>query len=247
MRTSEERASKLVPRKVSCGDVRAHARPLVSPSAAWHMVCRDVISTDMEEARAYETLRAEQVDRTRERILRCAGEELAEVGGESFSLLGVARRARISPRTIYRYFPTREVLVTAFGEWLTEQVGFDAEHAGIVDLCEQVFRGFARHESAIRAARWSKLVSDANAGGRQRRIRTIERLVAEAAVGADEAEVRRAAAAIHVLFGSAAWVALRDEHGLEPEEALEVSRSALLAILRELQERTRRARRRDRR
>jgi AcrR family transcriptional regulator len=69
----------------------------------------------MKEARAYESpLRAEQMEETRRRILRAVTEALADPTTAEVTIPLVARRARVSLRTVYRHFRTREALFDAW-------------------------------------------------------------------------------------------------------------------------------------
>jgi AcrR family transcriptional regulator len=66
---------------------------------------------DMKTARTYTSpLRADQMEQTRLRILRAVTDVLADPGTEEVTIPLVARRARVSLRTVYRHFPTREAL-----------------------------------------------------------------------------------------------------------------------------------------
>lgn len=47
------------------------------------------------------------------RILAAAREQIAEVGGVGLSMRAVARVAGLASSAVYRYFPTREALITA--------------------------------------------------------------------------------------------------------------------------------------
>ena len=69
----------------------------------------------MSTTRPYESpLRAEQMEQTRLRILRAVTDVLADPAAEEVTIPLVARRARVSLRTVYRYFPTRETLFDAW-------------------------------------------------------------------------------------------------------------------------------------
>src|SRR5919205_3321867 len=63
-------------------------------------------------------LRAEQMERTRERILEAAAEQLLEEGLEDLSLPRAAQRARVSVPTVYRHFPTKEALMQELTDWV---------------------------------------------------------------------------------------------------------------------------------
>ncbi|MDA8047340.1 MAG: TetR/AcrR family transcriptional regulator [Actinomycetota bacterium] len=62
-------------------------------------------------------------------IVAAAGEELAEVGPAALSLRSVARRLGMVPSALYRYFPSRDSLLTALITEAYEAVGAVAEQA----------------------------------------------------------------------------------------------------------------------
>lgn len=62
-------------------------------------------------------------------IVAAAGEELSEVGPAEMSLRSVARRLGMVPSALYRYFPSRDSLLTALIVEAYESVGEAAERA----------------------------------------------------------------------------------------------------------------------
>ena len=67
-------------------------------------------------------LRAEQKERTHERILEAAAEQLLQEGLEELSLPRAAKRARVSVPTVYRHFPTQEALMRELTEWVGRRI-----------------------------------------------------------------------------------------------------------------------------
>src|ERR1700712_2613942 len=65
--------------------------------------------------------------RNRERILEVAREAFAQHGPEA-TLDDIARRAEIGPGTLYRHFPTRNVLIEAVFRSQVEKLTAAAEH-----------------------------------------------------------------------------------------------------------------------
>ena len=59
------------------------------------------------------SLRDEQVERTRERILDAAVTLLADESFAELTVPLVAKRAGVAVRTVYRYFPSRAALIDA--------------------------------------------------------------------------------------------------------------------------------------
>jgi AcrR family transcriptional regulator len=86
-----------------------------------------------------------------EHILGAAVDELLDVGGDGFTMQGVAKRADVALRTLYNYFPTRdELLAATFGRLAdhTRALVIDVEaapgsHADqLRSFVEQVYRSF---------------------------------------------------------------------------------------------------------
>src|SRR5215210_2877705 len=99
-------------------------------------------------------LRAEQKQRTHERILEAAAEQLLEDGIEELSLPRAARRARVSVPTVYRHFPDQEALLRELTEWADRRLKLSEVPEDIDELMEWVPRLFAHwdeNEALIRA------------------------------------------------------------------------------------------------
>jgi glycosyltransferase involved in cell wall biosynthesis len=81
----------------------------------------DVIATDMTEGpktRGGSKAKQGQSAATREMILQAVRRRLDAGGLEDFAFADIAQDARITERTVYRYFPTREALLGAFWTWM---------------------------------------------------------------------------------------------------------------------------------
>jgi AcrR family transcriptional regulator len=103
------------------------------------------------------SLRADQVNLTRERIIEAFVDQVAGSGFDDFSIERVARRAGVSPRTIYHHFPRRDDLLDAVNQRLTSRFGMEEineplETVDLLRLVERVFRRFDDHEPLIRAS-----------------------------------------------------------------------------------------------
>ena len=81
--------------------------------------------TDKSKRRAYRSpLRDERVVQTRERILEALVQVLARNGIAELSIPLVAREARVSIPSIYRYFPTKRDLFAALDDYAHSKGGF---------------------------------------------------------------------------------------------------------------------------
>src|SRR5687768_6052524 len=75
-------------------------------------------------ARAYSsTLRAEQAEQTRERIVQAAVDLLSAGDAGDLSMNDVAARAGVSVRTVYRNFSTRDELLDGVVGWIGDRLG----------------------------------------------------------------------------------------------------------------------------
>src|SRR5881409_1575659 len=66
-------------------------------------------------------LRQRHAELTRELIMRTVAELIEEGDPSELAVPDVARRSGVSLRTVYRYFPTRDELLTATGEWIADR------------------------------------------------------------------------------------------------------------------------------
>src|SRR3954454_20189428 len=139
-------------------------------------------------------LRQRQTAETRAVILQALGAELAAVGLEGISVARLARRARVSERTVFRHFPTRETLLDGLSQWFNDRVGdfpHEVSAEAIPTTIAQVFADFDEHEALARAVLESP-------GGREfrrhARAARLDRLQAALAPVLDVADADRAAA-----------------------------------------------------
>ncbi len=190
------------------------------------------------EARSYDSpLRAEQRERTRERIVEAATELLADEGIDELTIPVVARRAGVSVRTVYLHFPTKDDLNEAVAQGIDTMIGairYPAEADELPAFAERVFREFGRHEALIRASLKTKAGREFRAKGRVRRLRDLEQALEPELAGLDALTRRQRLAAIYVFQSGPTWQALKDYFGFDGEEAGQAAAWALRALLREL-------------
>lgn len=75
-------------------------------------------------------------DGTREAILEAAREVLAQDGQEGLSVSQVARRAGVNRGTAYQHFQTREQLIEATAEWVSDKL-YHAVYGNLVNVVGQ--------------------------------------------------------------------------------------------------------------
>jgi AcrR family transcriptional regulator len=186
----------------------------------------------MTVSRTYNSpLREEQMEQTRERILETMAELLADEAAE-ITVAIVAERARISTRTAYRYFPTREALFDAFNDWMRgkfKQPPMPSSVAELPQTAAALVRYFESNERLMRASR-SLPHRELRKRRKVEQIKAMTKGVAEAAPNLDPETVRRRAAILLHLIGSDSWLSLRDHWGFTPEQVTEAVQWAVRAL-----------------
>jgi AcrR family transcriptional regulator len=177
-------------------------------------------SIDRMKARSYESpLRAEQAERTRERILDAFAAELGAAGDE-FSIPRVAARAGVSTRTVYHYFPNRQSQIEALGAWIERRVGSDPlpQHADdLPAYTVAIYRRFKEHEALLRAQLAPGVAEHVRTSRRRAREKAIEGCVAE--TGASGHDATLAGALMKTIIGARFGTLLVDNYGLSVDEA----------------------------
>ncbi len=193
----------------------------------------------MSTARPYESpLRADQMEQTRLRILEATADVLADEEIDEVTVPLVAMRARVSVRTVYRHFPTKEALFDAFGEWAEEHLrlvllSYPETLDEVREMAPALYRMYDERAPLIRAL-LSKRGQEIRARTRRRRLITFEKAMRDVTDGLGLAERRRALGVIYLLVSAPAWQAMRDQWDLKGEEAGKAAAWAVRVLTDEL-------------
>lgn len=165
-------------------------------------------------SRAYSSpLRAEQAQRTREKILDALTDQLV-LGAEEFSIDKVAEAAGVSVRTVYHHFPNRDAQVEAVAHWLERRLGpADPPPRALSQVpafAEHLIRRAVSSPRDLRAHVAPGIARQVRAKRRGERDKAIAALVPD----------RRAAAALGAVIGAELGLALLDRYKLEGEELI---------------------------
>lgn len=178
--------------------------------------------------------RAEQVERTRQRIVEAAVHLHGTVGPAASTIAGIAERAGVTRLTVYRHFPDEETLYAACSaHWAAQQVQPDPSRwAQIADDEQRVREGLADLYRFYRAgeAMLSRVYRDIAVMPESRR----------AAIEANYAHFREVLIApadddrrLRALMGHAVsfwtWRSLCVDHGLSDGEAVEAMSALVLS------------------
>jgi AcrR family transcriptional regulator len=166
------------------------------------------MTLDQTSAPAGPTLRRDQADAVRQRVLSAAI-RVIENGGEP-TMRSVAQEAQIAERTLYRHFPSRDDLQVALIPLLNERVSAPmAQHIEeLPDYIERLFTAFSRNAVLARALTRATWVP--THVSRSENLRALRKLIDASFPDAPQSDRKSAAASLRVLYSAAGWVYLTD-------------------------------------
>ena len=179
------------------------------------------------------SLSDERVELVRRRVLEGVAEVLGR--GEALTFSAVAGAAGVPERTIYRHFPTREVLLAAVFVWVNQRLGLDGERpsdaAGLARQVRQMFPGLDSMAPVVRELLMTPEGQLARLAANPERKRAALAIVQHEAPGLERASARRLAAVLQLLTAASTWQALRDYWDMDGGEAAEASVLAVELLL----------------
>ena len=178
------------------------------------------------------SLRDQQVDLTRELIMRAFQELLQNDHPDAITYPQVAEAAGVSLRTVYRYFPTRADLLQSAAAWFrefTDGLRWDDQRTvrDMAGASPELGRLFDEHTNVFRALADHELEEPRRAA--------VAAAIAEVSGNLPREEARRAEAILAHIRSGGAWLLLHDHYGLDGEAivaALDWAASTLLEDLR---------------
>jgi AcrR family transcriptional regulator len=184
-------------------------------------------------ARRYESpLRADQAERTREKVLEALAGQLADARDE-FSISKVAKRAGVSTRTVYHYFPNRESQVEALASWIEKRTGgaipMPSSARDLPALVERLYQRFFEHEQILRAQLALGIARDVRARRREKTSSAIEACVRATRVPPED--VHAVGVLMRHLISGNAGLAMIDDLGLDGPSTTKVTAWAVRVIV----------------
>jgi len=186
------------------------------------------------------SLRERRADVARESILTALTDALDGDGPARLTMSEIARRAGVSRRTLYRYFPDRAAVLAACRERVERRLGLSTEVATpeeIVANFAAASRQLERSPDLVRALTQAA-VRAKKASRPAPRVEAIRAALVEVTDGLGPSEVDRAAGVIAHLCSGAGWLALTDEADLNPEQARRATAWAVGVLIEDLRRRS---------
>jgi AcrR family transcriptional regulator len=179
------------------------------------------------------------MEQTRLRILQALTDLLADPTIDEVAIPLVARRARISLRTVYRHFPMREALFDAWAEWVDERLrlhlhSYPERADGLADFALELYRSYDESERLVLAMVNSKAARGVRVRTRRRRQRAFQRAMSEPTHDLQPKERLRVLAVVYLLVSAPAWQAMREQWGLDGNEAGKAAAWAVRVLMDEL-------------
>jgi AcrR family transcriptional regulator len=177
-----------------------------------------------EESRPYRsTLRAEQAEGTKERILEATLRLMAD-GLASFSVPAVAREAGVSVPTVYRHFRTKGDLLAALYPYVLGRSGLESvpDPTSLDDLRDGIRAVFERLDAVddlARAAWANPIAEEARRAMMPSRYRRIHRLGESIRPRLSDADHDRITRLLLILTSSGSLRLWRDHLGCSVDEA----------------------------
>ncbi len=168
------------------------------------------------------------------RILDATIDEMREAKLDALTIAKVAERAKVTERTVYRHFLTREDLLKAVWPRMQARVGSSGFPQTADDLIATPLRLFPRFdedEGLIRASISSETGREMRLSSNPQRQAAMLACVADALPEMDGIAQRRRAAIVQLIDSAYAWSALRDFWGMDGVEAGRAASEAIAVLL----------------
>lgn len=183
-----------------------------------------------------------RADLTRQLILDTALALLERGSVQELTARGIARAARISERTVFRYFPEREALLDAVAREVIGRLAAPPLPRSIAELLRHpavLYASFEARAPLVRLALSPELSSRIRDSQGAERWRVIQRLIDAHAPRVPERARRQAAANIRYVLCAATWSYYRTCFRFRPDETVACAERAIADALRGLRPATR--------
>lgn len=173
-------------------------------------------------------------DQTRQWLVDAAVELLEQDPESALVNAAIAKRAGVSDRTVYRYFPTRDTLLDALAQDLARRLAVPPVPdiaAGLPAFAHALFASFERQAPLTRAALRPEVFGRMRDGQAAQRWTALQALMDCEFPVVDPDERRMATTNIRYLLAATTWRYYRDNFGFSAEEAARCVATAVGHIL----------------
>lgn len=178
--------------------------------------------------------RQDAAAQNREKIIETCIDMLSSHGLTDFSIGEVARKAGISDRTVYRYFPTRDSLLEEAWQQVlrrTQMNAYPQTEAELLARVPEIFSAMDQHPQLVRSLVLSTIGWEVRMKGDGMRHAGLRKIINQAIPDMPEKDKKRVIGILHVLFSASTWQLLRDRENMTGQEAGETVQWAIRLIL----------------
>lgn len=166
---------------------------------------------------------------------------MEEGGGQEPTNRAVAERARVTEVTVYRHFPSRELLLKGLWAYLNRRdgvrVGMPESPTDLLAKFKPLLASFDANPAQIVARLTSVQGRAARASLDAERREAFLDLTAQAAPSLSEGERAKAAAILQLLYSAYSWLSLREQWNLSGQPAADALGWAAEVLLADLKAR----------
>ena len=192
------------------------------------------------------TLRSQQRELTHRRICEAAFELILADGVHAFTIRGVAKRAGVSYRTVYRHFSTPQALLDALGDYGREEndragrvVPQSVEEAAAHS--RRLFEAWDTEAEMVRAMATLRIATGMSPRERHERLAMADRLLREFAPRTSEQDRARVKYSIQALGSTVTWMQMKDDWSISGVEAGDAVAHAITLLVEDLRKKEQRA------
>jgi len=231
----ESRLAVIVPRALKNSAI--HCTKVPQP-VALHCQYRygtvSVMSSSTVPLARRPSLRDEQSNVTRGRILEAVRVIFEREPDAAFSFDDLSREAGVSRRTIFRYFKDKDELLDAFLSRTNELFGvpvWPGCEADLVSLPPDLFEALKKNSGTVHALNVSAAGREVRLRDNKARQAAFRKSLKEASKGLSPQHKAYLEAVVHLLFTTSAWQIMKDHWNLEGREAGNASAWAIGLLL----------------
>jgi AcrR family transcriptional regulator len=173
-------------------------------------------------------------EETRTRILDAAIAELEVSDLEQLTMAGVAARAGVTERTVFRHFASRDALLAAVWPRLQTRVaspGFPHTADDMIATPGRLFPAFDKEEKLVRASVFSHAGREVRLAANRERQQAMRACVRDAYPDMTEPQLTRLAAVAQLIDSAYGWAVMRDYWGFDGTQAARAASEALAVLL----------------